>query len=64
VVVGRTELEEEVPELLAGVDATETEETRDELGLGLAVEPPIGRELAPLICCCSTAVKFPVIPVS
>ena len=64
---GRTELEEGVPELLGGVDVTE--ETRGEvaLELGWAVEPPeppIGRELAPLICDCSAGVKVPVIPVN
>jgi hypothetical protein len=61
---GRTELEEEEPELL-GVDTME-EETREEvpLGSGLAVLPPIGRELAAFICDCSSAVNVPVIPVS
>jgi hypothetical protein len=62
---GRGELDDEDPELLGGVDETE-EEMREEvpLGLGTELEPPIGRELAPLICCCSSAVKVPVIPVN
>jgi hypothetical protein len=61
---GRTELEEEEPELL-GVDAIE-EETREEvpLGRGLELLPPMGRELAALICDCSSAVNVPVIPVN
>lgn len=63
---GRTELEEGDPELLGGVDEMEEEETREEvpLGSGLEEEPPIGRELAPLIWFCSSAVKVPVIPVN
>ena len=62
---GRGELEEGDPELLGGVDEME-EETREEvpLGLGLELEPPIGRELAPLICCCSSAVNVPVMLVN
>ena len=60
---GRGELAGD-PELLGGAD--ELEEMREEvpLGLGLEVEPPTGRELAPLICCCSSAVKVPVILVN
>ena len=62
---GRGELEEGDPELFGGVDEME-EETLEEiaLGLGLELEPPIGRELAPLICCCSSGVNFPVMPVN
>lgn len=62
---GRGELEEGDPELLGGVDEME-EETLEvvPLGLGLELEPPIGRELAPLICCSSSGVNFPVIPLN
>lgn len=62
---GRRELEEGDPELLGGADETE-EEIREEvpLGLGLELEPPTGRELAPLICCCSWVVNTPVMLVN
>lgn len=51
---------------MGGVEAIEELETREEVPLGLAMElePPIGRELAPLICCCSSGVNVPVILVN
>lgn len=62
---GRGEPEEGDPELLGGVEEME-EEIREEvpLGLGLEEEPPTGRELAPLICCCCSGVNLPVMPVN
>jgi hypothetical protein len=45
VLEGRAEELEGVPELFGGTD----EEEGRELELGLELEPPIGRELAPLI---------------
>jgi len=66
VLEGRGELEEGDPEVLGGVEEIEEEEIREEtpLGLGTELEPPTGRELAALICCCSAGVNCPVMLVN